>query len=829
MPLEFPSSENKISKLIDTPFIIHYKTHMKPTKRLIVAWVILALSACQMLPAPAPTATPTITAGPSPTPTPLPTSTPFPTPIPVARIDSGDQALFYGDYDQARTQYLATLNDSDNRALQAAALWGLGRTELADHNYQLVIDKLTTLITDYPESTYAARAYFLMGQAYAGLGQYQQSADAYNTYMTRVPGVLDAYVQEYRGDALTEAKDYSNALNAYTASLNASRLDDGLTLQIKIAQTRASFGDYAGALTLYNQIFAATTNGYINAQMDYLAGNAHKELGQKDEAYARYLHAVENYPLSYYSYLSLVELIDANITVNDLDRGLVDYHAAQYDVAIVALDRYIKENPVNDGTAHYYRAVSLRETQHTQEAIDEFDLFIKGYPGNDHWTEAWDDKAFLEWASKGDYAAGQKTLLDYVTTVPGSTSAVDFLMNAARVAERDNRLDEAAKIWERVPNEYPTSDQIPTALFLAGIARYRLNDLPNALTTFQRSLLLATLAEDRARANLWIGITQNKLGDTTSAETSWQQGQANDPTGYYSLRARDLILKRAPFESPPSTDLNPDLASERKDAEAWIRIKFNLPTDTDLSGPGMLAQDPRFIRGTELWEVGMYDQARLEFESLRKSINLNAVDSFRLMNHLLGIGLYRSAIFAARDVLTLAGLESQSASLTAPAYFNHIRYGLYYHDLIIPEEQQYGLDPLFMFSVIRQESLFEGFVSSTAGAHGLMQIIPPTGEQIANELGWPPGYTQDDLYRPNISIHFGAYYLDKNRKLLNGNMYAGLAAYNAGPGNALIWNDLAGNDPDLLLEVIRFQETRDYIRYIYEIFSTYRNVYSPNG
>ena len=61
-------------------------------------------------------------------------------------------------------------------------------------------------------------------------------------------------------------------------------------------------------------------------------------------------------------------------------------------------------------------------------------------------------------------------------------------------------------------------------------------------------------------------------------------------------------------------------------------------------------------------------------------------------------------------------------------------------------------------------------------------------------------------------MRFGAYYLGKNRDLLDGNLYAGLAAYNAGPGNAIAWRDLAGNDPDLLLEVIRFQETRDYIR-----------------
>ncbi len=226
-------------------------------------------------------------------------------------------------------------------------------------------------------------------------------------------------------------------------------------------------------------------------------------------------------------------------------------------------------------------------------------------------------------------------------------------------------------------------------------------------------------------------------------------------------------MGRTPFESPSSTNLEPDPAEERKDAEAWLRVTFGLPPETDLTGPGELAQDPRFVRGTELWELGMYDLARVEFEALRESVATDAIASFRLANHLLEIGLYRSAIFAAREVLTLAGLESQSASLTAPDYFNHIRYGLYYHDMIITEAQRYGIDPLLLFSLIRQESLFEGFVSSTAGAHGLMQVIPDTGQQIASELAWPPEYDPGDLHRPIVSVRFGSYYLSRNRDLLD--------------------------------------------------------------
>ena len=161
-------------------------------------------------------------------------------------------------------------------------------------------------------------------------------------------------------------------------------------------------------------------------------------------------------------------------------------------------------------------------------------------------------------------------------------------------------------------------------------------------------------------------------------------------------------------------------------------------------------------------------------------------------------------------MLTLAGQDSQQASLTAPAYFNHMRYGLYYHDLIINEAQKYGLDPLFMFSVIRQESLFEGFVSSTAGAHGLMQIVPDTGEQIANELNWPPVYDSEDLYRPMVSVTIWLLLFGQEREICwMGILYAGLAAYNAGPGNALVWKELAGDDPDLLLEIIRFEETTE--------------------
>src|ERR1043165_8503469 len=227
--MSMSSPENKINRLVDTLPFFQYKAYMHPTKRIAWLCLLLTVSACQAFPIPIslPTTVPTNTPGPTPTNTPLPTPTPLPTMEPVVRIDSGDQALFFGDYDLARQQYQAAFHDSTDNAIKAAALWGLGRTELVDGHDQEALNQLNNLINNYGNSTYAARAYFLMGQAYDGLKQYQQAADAYNTYMKRVPGVLDGYVQEYRGDSLDEAGDYTGAQNAYNAALSAPRLDDG--------------------------------------------------------------------------------------------------------------------------------------------------------------------------------------------------------------------------------------------------------------------------------------------------------------------------------------------------------------------------------------------------------------------------------------------------------------------------------------------------------------------------------------------------------------------------------------------------------------------------
>ena len=824
---------NTTLEIINTPLdaliLYQYKNGMKKLRLLLGLWLATSLVACSTLKN-FPTIPPGWTVTPSTSPTPEATFTPTitPTPLPVARVSEGDKAFFNGDFDAALLHYQVAIQDSPDPLVRAAAEWGQAKIYYAQGRYNETLTSLQTLISEYPQAPQHPQAYFLQGFVYYKLENYPAAADSWQTYLVLRPGVLDAYVQELRGDALFNAKDFAGALASYTTAITAPSLGDDTILDLKVASVQTQLGNYEEAITLYDGIIGRATSDYTKAQALYEAGTVNLTQGQTAEANERFRYAIENYPLSYYSYLSLVALLDAGGTVSDLDRGLVDYFSGQYAVGIAAFDRYLQSKPAdNDGTAYYYRALCKNALGQYDEAIADYQNFISNFSAHPRWGDAWGEKAFIEWAQKGDYTTGAQTLLEFINLAPTSPQAAEYLMSAARIYERDAQYDKAIETWSRVVIEYPGSQQASYAAFLSGIVEYRRGNHQASLDLFKRSLALSVSVEDKSRALLWIGKANQILGNQGPAEDAWREGQNLNPGGYYSERARDLLVGQAPFATGSAQNYQVDYTRERADADTWMRLTFNLGNDVDLSNLGPLASDARIIRGKEYWDLGMLDEARLEFEDVRNELETlnDAVGSYRLANYLVDLGMYRSAVFAARQVLTIAGLDEHTESMMAPAYFSHIRYGLYYSDLVIPTSQQEGFDPLFIFSVIRQESLFEGFVRSNAGAHGLMQIIAPTGAQIASELGKPLNYSEEDLYRPYVSVLFGTHYLARNRTLMNGDLYATLAAYNGGPGNAAAWKDLSGEDQDLFLESVRFEETRNYIRNIYEIFIVYKRLY----
>lgn len=147
-----------------------------------------------------------------------------------------------------------------------------------------------------------------------------------------------------------------------------------------------------------------------------------------------------------------------------------------------------------------------------------------------------------------------------------------------------------------------------------------------------------------------------------------------------------------------------------------------------------------------------------------------------------------------------------------------------YEWLVVPAANRYGLDPNLLLAVMRVESAYQKHIVSYAGAVGLMQIMPRTGQLIAHALG-RGDFTPADLLDPRLNLEFAAWYLTSLIRRFDGRLPLAIAAYNGGPHNVRKWmQESAEETPlDALLERIPFSQTHRYVRKVLVHYEAYRN------
>jgi soluble lytic murein transglycosylase len=160
----------------------------------------------------------------------------------------------------------------------------------------------------------------------------------------------------------------------------------------------------------------------------------------------------------------------------------------------------------------------------------------------------------------------------------------------------------------------------------------------------------------------------------------------------------------------------------------------------------------------------------------------------------------------------------------APPEMLRLAQPLEYSDLAQQQATTNGFSPLLLLALVRQESLYDPSVSSTADDTGLTQVVPATANEIAQQLG-DTNFKQSDLLRANVALRYGAHYLASMLAGFGGTLSPALAGYNAGPGTAGGWWDKAGGDPDLFLETIDYPGTRTYVKAVLENYSRYLYAY----
>lgn len=186
----------------------------------------------------------------------------------------------------------------------------------------------------------------------------------------------------------------------------------------------------------------------------------------------------------------------------------------------------------------------------------------------------------------------------------------------------------------------------------------------------------------------------------------------------------------------------------------------------------------------------------------------------------------RRRTVAVVSALTFVAAIGYIAAITLEKGYRELALPLRHDDIIRQQARDKGLDPALIAAVIYRESRFTPRESS-AGAQGLMQILPSTAEYIAGKSGGTK-FEIRDLATPQINIAYGSWYLDYLLKIYDGDELTALAAYNAGEGRVNEWLRESGKDGGKITDSdeIPFPETRNYVRDVLDARDRYRVEYT---
>jgi soluble lytic murein transglycosylase len=292
--------------------------------------------------------------------------------------------------------------------------------------------------------------------------------------------------------------------------------------------------------------------------------------------------------------------------------------------------------------------------------------------------------------------------------------------------------------------------------------------------------IVANLGKDEQTDRFWWYWTariMEETGQSTKAEYLYALVAAD--RNYYSFLAADR-LRTGYVMQHQAVKVNP------QDIEAVLKQ------------PGMQA-------ARELYAVGDVATARTQWEWTTAGMNKQELEAAALVAG--DWGWHDRAI----------------VSLKRSGHFNDLdlRFPLVYRDIVETNAAEHDLDPSWVYGVIRQESGFAVDARSTAGALGLMQLMPRVGRSTARRLKLDVRGS-DAILEVENNLRLGTAFLQNLLKRHSGNQLLATAAYNAGPGRVKSWRPHDGSLPaDVWVETIPYEETRDYVKNVMAYATVY--------
>ncbi|HKS25084.1 MAG TPA: lytic transglycosylase domain-containing protein [Thermoanaerobaculia bacterium] len=328
---------------------------------------------------------------------------------------------------------------------------------------------------------------------------------------------------------------------------------------------------------------------------------------------------------------------------------------------------------------------------------------------------------------------------------------------------------------------------------------------------------------DKAWAAYARGDWNGAVEQMTFIRDHYRNPNVKRQSAYWIARSLERLGKKEEagamyraLSSAPYDDVYAKFAEQRgaPHAEATNNpLTMNRPDWRDIAEQNM----PRELRlAYELTALADARDARAEILANRSRKNQPYADA--LMAELYNYsGDTLSMMRALRSAFPqLATVEQDSV----PPYFLKMYYPIKYESAIRKYAKKNGLDPHLVMGLIHQESFYNPRTKSSAGAIGLMQLMPATGKELGARVF--RRFDVGQLTNPEVNIELGTMHFRYLVDLLGGKTELAIASYNAGQGNVLKWRRGAPSKPmDEFLESIPFAETRNYVKRVTMLSAAY--------
>jgi len=685
-----------------------------------------------------------------------------------------DVAYKRGDYGEALSAYLHLLNLDPDAQKSGTIAFKMGYCYYQQRHFARSVEvmreaaALDSLLVDY--------CLYFVAKAYLGLQDTTHAMAVFEDLLSRFP------YSPLRSDVLYEL---------------------GSLYQFQ--------GDLNKATDYFTRLINLPTFTGNRADLWYRLGLIYEARGDTAQALAQFRRIMERSPKDVMAFSSAYKLLESKKTPRDLSVSDLTLMAQvmkvhrEYDRAIDFLtqavaklaslpksaalryeiaDTYVKKRD-------YAKALEILSGLLTQAADTEVRL-----------------KAMLLRAQvrgrQGENADAVREYLLCASTFAERSVAISCLWRAARLAEDGDQLNTAIDLYHRIANDKMDNPYRRDARWREGFCWYKLGDYQRAVEILDDLRRENPRDASGKRAAYWAARCRQKMGNKDAAAEIYRSLADSLDVDYHVMLSVLRLGYPYGFAAPESLTQAQRGGDDRVDSLDYKAFE-------------------RPLRVFELLgkNYAQREIAALNLPPVNRPEELQRRRQFFEMVEAFGRA-YTTAV---------AAYEAQKDSVNAAGRIRLLRnaYPRYFREQVNAAARKYGVSPYLVWAIMRRESAFNPESVSSAGAMGLIQVMPETGAEVADGLGWE-GFVSRQLLEPDVNVVVGVHHLRGLLNRFDDSLTRALAAYNGGPQNVKRWAALCGSSEiEVFVENIDFRETRSYVKGVLVDYWMYMRLYDSEA